>query len=488
MTGESAPPPKGTSVPSGRAAVVTRTTPHPVRIRASDGTSDPDTVVPVSESIELKGIHRDNASGSYLWSTSSTRIRLENANAQSVRIIGRTNVSPAANAEEVQLIFTPDGRSALPPVTTRLSVIRVVFSETSTQSYGYDNMDNAAGIHHHTSVKKNGTTTVRVTITGGATGTALRFTSDDTSIAEATAPAGPGAAFDLTINGKAKDKNETNILARATRDTGPVCARLKVNVYKEKSVTATVAKIYDSRSSGTTLTRPNLDVEAAERAINAWYKVPVGTINLTDHSSTGVAIDVQYDLNGNGKLDIEPGATSQEVSAIRAAFNPSGQKIVIVKDLAWIFYLKTAAAVGDTTIHLKTSYTSYMRYIITGNSYKLGTGANEETITVASKSGTNVTISSGLTHAHTTSEGLIWPLSGLSGNPIYVAEQSKTEAKVRQTMGHECGHALMNWLDVNSSNNLMHYSIGRTDTKIRYKELPKKYESGNENQWQKVSR
>jgi hypothetical protein len=35
----------------------------------------------------------------------------------------------------------------------------------------------------------------------------------------------------------------------------------------------------------------------------------------------------------------------------------------------------------------------------------------------------------------------------------------------------------------------MHYTTNqRTDTKIRYKELPRKYDPGNEIQWDKVSR
>ena len=34
----------------------------------------------------------------------------------------------------------------------------------------------------------------------------------------------------------------------------------------------------------------------------------------------------------------------------------------------------------------------------------------------------------------------------------------------------------------------MHFSAGRTDTKLRRKELPRKYDAGDEDQWQTVGR
>ncbi len=460
-----------------------------VRIRAADGVSNPPAVMPVTGRLQLKAVPSLGATGTYQWSTTSAKITLTNANSQSVTVNAGPNFSAARDAEEIQLVFTPSGGGGpLPPVTHRLTVIKVTFSKSASQRYGYDNMDNAAGVKHHVSVKRNDHTFVRVTIQGGATGEVLHFTPANNAIADATTPGPASAAFDLQVNGKAQDKAETDLHARCNDAAGPICATIAVNVYKEKAVRATVAKIYDSTVAATTLTRPNFDVAAAETVINEWYKPAVASIDLTDHSATGGALDVRYDLNGNGRLELDPGGTSNEEQAIRDAFNPAGQKVVIVKDLAWIFYLKNAAAAGDTTIDLRDAYADSMQFILPGSSYEVGAGATAERVTIASTAGTTVTLAAPLANDHAAGEGLLFPLSGLSGNPIFVAEQGKTEAKERETIGHECAHSLLSWDDLNAVLNLMHHSIGRTGTEIRFKPLPKRYEAGNQNQWDTVSR
>jgi hypothetical protein len=257
-------------------------------------------------------------------------------------------------------------------------------------------------------------------------------------------------------------------------------------VYKEKAVSATVAKIYDGAA---TLSRPNFDVKAAEAEINKWYKACVAKITLTDNSASGGAKDVHFDLNGNGRLDVDPVGTSPEVAAITAAFNPTGQKVIIVKDLAWIFYLKSAASKDATTITLKDSLAGFVKYLLVGNQYKLGAGATEESVKIKSSSGTTITLDAKLTKDHPATDGVIFPLNGASGNPIYVNEGALSEAQVRQVIGHENGHNWAVWLDLEARNNLMHYTTQqRTDTKIRYKAQPRKYVAGTENQWDKVSR
>jgi hypothetical protein len=194
-------------------------------------------------------------------------------------------------------------------------------------------------------------------------------------------------------------------------------------------------------------------------------------------------------LNGSGRLELEPNGTSNEEAAITASFNPAGQKVVIVKDLAWIYYLSSAASKDDTTITLKASYSDYMKFIHDGNTYKLGAAATEETIKVKSISGTTITLDSKLTKDHPATDGLIFGLNGLSGNPIYIGEAGKTEEQIRQVIGHECGHSQLNLLDLTPTGFLMHNSTQtRTDTKIRYKEQALHHDPGNENQWEKVNR
>ena len=45
-----------------------------------------------------------------------------------------------------------------------------------------------------------------------------------------------------------------------------------------------------------------------------------------------------------------------------------------------------------------------------------------------------------------------------------------------------------NLLDVIDSSNTMNWSIGPSQNELRYKELPRKYQTGSENQWQTIPR
>lgn len=483
---------EGNVAPTSTGGTTALTVPPPVRIRAEDGRAAPPRYVPAGGTIRLKAIHTRGESGTFAWSTSSTKITLSNQNTDTVTVTGGNNVSASAGAETLSVTFTPDGGSAIPAVSTGLSVIKVSFIAARGQRYGFDDMDNAAGVNPHLSVKKNSTTTVRVRIQGGAVGTILSFTSDDTTTAEATPPATRPAEFDLTVGGKSKNKANTNIKARVDGDTGPVVATLVVNVYREMSYSAKIAKVHDSTSSGTALTRPNFSVTDTQTALRGFYKAAVATINLTDYSSTGGAMDVNFDPTGAGSLVLEAGRVSTGEQRVKNALTGTGKKVVIVKKLSWLFKLGSAAAIGDTTITMSSHLSSgYMAYITNGT-YRFGGPGNYENVTVTACNTTTrvVTLSSALTKAHTTSEGIWWPLGGLSGNPAFVQEASDTQAKVNEVIGHELGHEVLRYKDVNRQHCLMHFSNSRNDQKIRFKPLPRYYNppGGNENQWDCVSR
>lgn len=458
-------------------------------IKAPDGVSVPDAALPIGKRIQLRAVAPGGVAGAFQWRTRSRKVRLSNTNTATVTLDAAQLVS-VRSGERVAVAFRSTDGSISAEASIQIKVIKVEFRAAPRQNYGYDNMDNAAGVYHHLSVKKNYRTTVQVRVTGGADGSILRFVSDNTSIATVTAPAGRrGANFTITVNGRNTNKGETSLKVRTYRDDGPFAALLKVNVYNRKQISAKVAKIVDSRRSGTALSRPRFSISGAQTSINSWYKACVGRGLFTDQSTTGGTVNVAYDTNGNGALDLEPGSNSADARAITSAFNPSGQKIVIVKNLNWIYFLAVAASIGDTRITLKSAYAAnFMRFIVVGNSYDIGVGSNKETITVLSKTGSRVAITSTLTKNHPLTEGLMWPLSGLSGSPIWVQEGNKTVDKIKQTIAHECGHSLFNWKDVNAPTSLMHFSSGRTDTKLRYKDQPKKYNAGNENQWNKVNR
>ncbi|MFO0593469.1 MAG: hypothetical protein U0441_38360 [Polyangiaceae bacterium] len=379
----------------------------------------------------------------------------------------------------------------------RLSKIDLRFAKSANQKWGYDDLDDPDGETHHISVKKNGNTVARMLVKGPITGAGmdtdvLFYEMVNTSVAEVIPPAFPPTdSYDLYVGGKDKDKDATDLRLRINGAKGPVCATLRVHVYKLKEVKATVFKIQDKASATTTLQRPDFDVEAAQDAINEWYKAAVAKIDLVDGAPSGQkTLDVTYDLNSSGRLELDPTGTSNEEKAIKDAITgTSGQKVVIVRDVAWIYYLKTAAAVDDERITLKDALSGYMQFIHVGDVFALGAGATAENVSVKSISGTTITLNAKLTKAHTTNEGLIYLLNGLSGNPIYINESAITEVQQRQVIGHEDGHSLLNWLDLQDRTNLMHYTTQqRTDTLIRYKTLNQYHAGGTEVQWDAVSR
>jgi hypothetical protein len=346
-------------------------------------------------------------------------------------------------------------------------------------------------------------TTVKLVVVGGASGGVLTFTSDDAATADAIPPGSPGATFDLVINGKNKNKAETTIHARANRATGPICASIKVNVYKEVEVSVTVAKFYDSTSAGTTLSRPGFDVAQAQQAINKWFQNAVVKFKLKDLSTTGDAIDVAYDKNSDGALTLEAGGAGEEMAVIKAKLkelDPGGTlRVVIVKKMTYIYYLEAVAPKGVKKIKLKSTYGGNISFLtakdprrVGSGSYQLGVGANSETIVIISKNANELTLEGPLKKAHATTEGVLLPVMGLGGNPVLVSEvTTSTVALEGEVIGHELGHAALTvkWSDVSDDDNLMYYADGNTDTKIRYKDQTEYYPpQGTVNQWQKVKR
>ncbi len=484
------------AAPSGGTAVFT--VPPPYQIRAEDGFYPPPTEIPRGGTVRLRAVHDDGEEGDWAWATTSTKITLSDEMTDTVTVTAGNNASAGESAEVVQVMFTPAAEESLPPVEAGITVVGVAFRPSASQGYGFDGMGANAGDRTprrstpHISVKKNTRTRVRVVVTGGVDSGVLHFTTDDNTTAEPVVEGAPSASFTLFIDGKEKNKANTLIHARLDSDTGPICASLAVNVYREMSYTAKVAKVWDSTSASTALSRPNFSVNTTQTALRGYYKQAVTTISLTDYSSTGGVVDVHFDPGGAGALVLEAGRTSAGQQAVQAALTGTGKKIVIVKKLSWLFKLGSAAAIGDNRITMASFINETLMGYITAGTYQFGGPGNYENITVTATNRTTkvVTLSGTLTKAHPATEGIWWPLGGLSGNPAYVQEGTDTEAKVNEVIGHEFGHELMRLLDLDHRQSLMYFSNSRTGQEIRFKSLQRHYPDpgGNESQWELISR
>ncbi len=474
---------------------------HPaVQIMAGDGISQAPFVIPKKMSVDLKAVPMNGISGTYKWSTFSPNLNLKNATTDTVTVTAGENISDALNPEKILLEFTPTGASAA-TLMYPVSVVEVRFSKPNIVIYGYDNMGGTPGAVHHVSVGKYGINYSHVDIVGVqqagllalTAGNQFTFTSDDESIATVSAPVLRGTSFDITITAKDKKKAETTVNLCFF---GSKCASLKVNVYKQKDITATMAKVYDSTSPSTRLTNNRFDVEAAERDINSWYKQGVVSIDLTDFSPTGDSVDVNFDASRTGMLILEPAAISPGEQAIRNKFNNADKHVVIVKDLTWHYYLSAAASAGDTRITLKNSYAGdYMDYLLAAQNatdingrYDLGAGPTLEQVYVKNKNNTTIELWSPLGKNHPVSDFLAYPLGGLSGEPTYIIEQNYSVDNIRWVIAHECGHTLLDFKDLEAPLNTMHFEMGAYGHELLFRDLTKKYEAGNESQWEKIAR
>jgi hypothetical protein len=368
-----------------------------------------------------------------------------------------------------------------PGASVHCSLLRVTFSQSTAQTYGYDNMDTPGDVtDDHVSVKIKATTYIHVKIDGG-TSTDVEFVCDNTSVAQpGAAPA--GAEFDLPVNGQ--DPGATVLHARQ-KTSHTECTSININTYKEKQVTAAVMKVYDSRTTGTNLRFPHLDVSSIPTLINPKYKDAVAVLSLTDQSSGGGAFDIPYDNDRNGKLTWDIAANGgSEYNAITSQFTVAGQKVIIVRDMVSVYFLAAAAAKDATSITINSSDS----FLTVGQSYPLGTGTTRETVTIQSKSGSTLTLAGKLSNNHSNGETLEFPAGGWGGNPIVIIEGTLAEDILKWTFGHELGHAVLGLADVSATESIMNYSQGWTDHRLRYKPLPKKYKAGTENQWETISR
>ncbi|HEY3442004.1 MAG TPA: hypothetical protein VGK29_14680 [Paludibaculum sp.] len=465
---------------------------YTVTITGPDGITIPCTIVPAGGRLRLRGVPQPPTSGTYQWSTTSGRIALANAYADTVDVWGGQTASPSRGAETVQLVFTPSGEAPLAPVTINVTVAIVRFSESQLLSWGWDDMDNPNGELPHASVLKSDKTRVRVSIEGGVNGDELKYVCDDPSVALG----GNGAAapaFDLSVSAGGYDSAETLLRAKCKCEDEPDFSAFYVNVYKLKVVEAAVAKVWDSASPATALKFGGLNVAGWEFKLNTKYKAAVAVTQLEDCG----LLDIRYDLNNDGYLTYEVGGSGPEFEVIRDEFRRSCQRIIVVRNLQSLYYLDKGAKQGDSELTFRSKYFPDGFYFKNGQTATLQ-GPTQETLRLKqiNRSSGVVTIDvtpinpeGRLLHDHPEGSGLIFPAAGWSGDPIVVTEGEATdEGDIGWTFGHELGHSKLFLADVDAPTDIMNYCRGNPDHRLRYKLLPRHYKSGTENQWQLIPR
>lgn len=456
---------------------------------AADFQISPCNIVKVDGTLQIAATEMDGfPAGTYEWTTSSGKITLQNHTSSTVTV--NAGATPGSGRESETITVTRKA-TGCPDITktVKVTVAKVVFSESPNQRYGYDDFDTPAdSTDDHICVKKSDHTFVKVTIEGGALGTDFDWACDAPAVCTPVQPGGD-ATFDLRLDAGAENKRETTLHAKVKCPSAQSFASLKVHVYKERSVDVVIAK-FDKTDAGTNLRFPTADYASHQNSANDKLKQGVVKYNLTNHDAankptavnlaSGTAT-VTYDIKANGGADL---------TAISSAMTGTGTKVrvAIIRDMKSVYYLSDAAAVGDTTLKVTAGST----FLQTGRTYPVGTGATRETITVTALNGGTITCAA-LTHAHAVGETIEFPAAGWSSDPILIIEGSASLDVAKWTILHEVGHKAegLGLRDIIDTTNFMHFSQAWTDYRLRYCPRLKNYPAGTtdkENQWETIPR
>ncbi|MFN7997631.1 MAG: hypothetical protein U0Q18_28695 [Bryobacteraceae bacterium] len=425
--------------------------------------------------------------GSYTWTTTSAKITLTGANTTTVTVQPKADPSTGRDAETITVTRKAAGCPDVTKTVT-VTVAKVTFSVSATQRYGYDNFDTPANPDDdHVCIKQLDFTTVKVDIAGGAIGTDFDFVCEPAGVCDPVPPGGT-ASFDLRLDGKDKTKHVTVLHARVKCPSALSFAHILVHVYKETKAEAVVAKIWDSTVAATDLRFPTADYAAHTATVNAKVKEAVVTFDITNFDASNAKTDVHFDLDGNGVLSFDiKNNGGVEFDKIKAAMTGTGTKtrVAVIKDMKSFYFLKNAAAAGDTTI---TVTDSSVFGLPATQATPLGTGANQENVTFASTAGSVITLGSALTKDHPAGDPLEFPAGGWSTDPILIREGSVSLDAIKWTIPHEVGHRVLKLADIVDDTNFMHWLRAWTDFRLRYCPRTKKHEAGTENQWEKIPR
>jgi hypothetical protein len=163
-------------------------------------------------------------------------------------------------------------------------------------------------------------------------------------------------------------------------------------------------------------------------------------------------------------------------------------RVAIVRQMKSYYYLSAAVNATATTVTVTAG--SVFDYP-TGSTVTLGTGATQEQVTVVSKAGSTITITRAASpgnHPHNAGEPIEFPAAGWSCDPIIIIEGNTNLDEVKWTIPHEVGHRDLTLKDVQDRTNVMLFSQGTTDYRLRYCPRRKRYEAGTENQWDTIPR
>lgn len=378
-----------------------------------------------------------------------------------------------------------------------LNVIKITFSESDLNKYGFDDLKPPSGGAEsktlpadkkpcpHVSIESDMETHVRVKIEGGAVGTDFDFMPNDASVFELPDPPPATADFDLKLKAKKipkPNKKETLLRIRCkgigvNNDSRHTCldennkdikgaefARLWVHVYKMKVVDVVVAKVQDSANPASTLPSPHDTNDYSTAGLNAdangKLKGAVLKYNIENHTSPIVNVSSLANSSGAVVYEIGVRGNGPAMQAINNAIPKDGNKVrvVLVKQLKSIYKLTQATAAGATQITVSAES------VLTGpGALKFGSeyvrfksatpaagGGTKVDIEVVNPDGTPKLYPAGHASAgqpvqlpaHAVGDEIEFSAAGWGSEPVIIAVDGASPDTVKATILHEVGHKI----------------------------------------------
>jgi hypothetical protein len=409
----------------------------------------------------------------------------------------------------------------------RLSCPGIEFRRNAGTAYGFDKggevltVTNLNGdeqdkrkfgpLHDYVSVCREKTTNIDAVITGilpkyvQFTDSPAIFTLSQKTATQATQP--------LEITGAAVDTSSPARL-EAYGPSGLLINFLEVATYKNTTGYYTLYSVKHGHTDVADIARQDLSPHDVESFVNKLLTQAVIDTSITGPANPDTpgmtTVTVDYDLNGNGRLDILPpgcGISDEENKlrdncvALRVSDTIFTIPIIYVHKLAVNYRLTDLALQGSTTIYLESSWSLHAgaTYRIEGG-YGIGEDVTIQYITDAmsidGKPIKVIVLTKPIENVYLPNDGsLILTLAGITSikgdKPVYTTdpELGINTIELLYTMAHEIGHTTGKMDDLLVTGHLMYFmECGKTTpANIRYRSIPKK-NGGDDAQWQDVPR
>jgi hypothetical protein len=277
-------------------------------------------------------------------------------------------------------------------------------------------------------------------------------------------------------------KSVTYIEARVGSKFGPLAATLGVVILSEIKYKGAWYRVVDPASPKTKLNHVITGKELQDTA-DYYYRQGVAKWDISGGTKE---TEVDYDPEKDGDLALEPGATTEAEKKIMKKCNSTRKRAIYVKNITWYYYFAQDAKKTDTKIFVKKYGDTYLNYLGLVKRLVKDNKGNKAAVKIKkiNTSTGEIELDAAIGKDFKTADkaAILFPLAGLSGNPIWV-EDGSSKLEVCNVACHEFGHELADLLDIGEKRSLMH-GISSLGSKLRFRPLSKYYKKAEkEKQW-----